>query len=148
MSQTKEYRDKYYAENKEKIKANVKRHRQNPEYRKKQNVWNKKWQDSNKEKVLLYRRKSQKKRVEILKEIGAVNEKIREKILLRDDNKCLSCGSKTKLTIDHIIPITKGGLTRVSNLQTLCMVCNAKKQTCIIDYRKNKTAIIKSSIIS
>lgn len=31
------------------------------------------------------------------------------------------------ITKDHIIPISKGGLTEMHNLRTLCCVCNLKK---------------------
>ena len=50
-------------------------------------------------------------------------------------NKCLCCGDETKLTIDHIVPISKGGTNHISNIQPLCYPCNRKKWTQIIDYR-------------
>lgn len=52
------------------------------------------------------------------------------------DGCCLVCGTKEKLTIDHITPIAKGGSNEIENLQTLCGKCNGKKGTKIIDYRK------------
>lgn len=61
---------------------------------------------------------------------------IREFIFKRDGNKCLRCGNVNSLTIDHIIPISKDGLNKISNLQTLCRSCNSSKGTKIIDYRK------------
>ena len=61
--------------------------------------------------------------------------KIRNFILKRDNYKCLCCGVNHNLTIDHIIPIHKGGKNELSNLQTLCKSCNSKKGIKIIDYR-------------
>lgn len=41
---------------------------------------------------------------------------------------CVACGSKTKQTIDHIIPIDLGGSHGIGNLQTLCLSCNSSKR--------------------
>jgi hypothetical protein len=58
---------------------------------------------------------------------------LREFIKKRDKYKCTSCGNGTEnepnllLEIDHILPISKGGLTKLENLQTLCWRCNRSK---------------------
>ena len=58
---------------------------------------------------------------------------LREKIKKRDKYTCRKCHISTKkephllLEIDHIIPISKGGITTESNLQTLCWKCNRSK---------------------
>jgi 5-methylcytosine-specific restriction endonuclease McrA len=36
-------------------------------------------------------------------------------------------GNEVLMTADHIIPRSKGGLTTLDNLQTLCCICNLKK---------------------
>jgi 5-methylcytosine-specific restriction endonuclease McrA len=41
--------------------------------------------------------------------------------------KCGQCGSTKNLTIDHILPIAKGGKTEGPNLQILCEKCNTAK---------------------
>lgn len=43
-------------------------------------------------------------------------------------DKCLNCGEKDNLQLDHIIPIVKGGLNKESNIQVLCKSCNSKKK--------------------
>ena len=62
-------------------------------------------------------------------------KKVREYIFNRDGYKCLRCGSRCKLTIDHINPIYIGGENKLSNLQTLCRSCNSYKGIHFKDYR-------------
>lgn len=40
---------------------------------------------------------------------------------------CNQCGRKSGLTTDHIIPKSKGGTEDQSNIQILCLPCNASK---------------------
>jgi 5-methylcytosine-specific restriction endonuclease McrA len=48
---------------------------------------------------------------------------------------CLKCGTSGPITIDHVIPISRGGTNDPSNLQPLCDSCNKKKHTATADYR-------------
>ena len=45
---------------------------------------------------------------------------------------CGMCGTVKNLTIDHMIPVARGGTSVVENLQTLCGSCNSFKGTKII----------------
>lgn len=51
----------------------------------------------------------------------------RKNVLKRDNFKCMYCGSTNGLTIDHIVPKSKGGKTTWENLVTACNPCNNKK---------------------
>ncbi len=69
--------------------------------------------------------------------------KIRKAILERDNYKCIICGTtnrNSKLEIDHIIPIIRGGTNDFDNLCTLCIECNRGKSDDIIriPIQKNK----------
>ncbi len=57
------------------------------------------------------------------------------------NNKCLCCKSQTKLTRDHIVPLSKGGTNYISNIQPLCLSCNSSKKQKIIDYRVDYFAV-------
>ena len=50
-------------------------------------------------------------------------------IMQRDKHECQYCGStdRTKLTIDHIVPVSKGGQNTWDNLTTACFRCNNRK---------------------
>lgn len=51
----------------------------------------------------------------------------RRELLRRDNHVCQYCGSAKNLTIDHIIPRSKGGLHTWDNVVTACETCNNKK---------------------
>jgi 5-methylcytosine-specific restriction endonuclease McrA len=42
---------------------------------------------------------------------------------------CFACGSKEKITMDHKIPISRGGSHGIGNLVSLCKSCNSSKGT-------------------
>ena len=50
----------------------------------------------------------------------------RQRILQRDGEMCVRCGSVEDLQIHHIVPITHGGFDFDDNLATLCEPCNLK----------------------
>lgn len=54
---------------------------------------------------------------------------VRKYVFQRDNYQCQSCGEQqeTKLSIDHIVPLARGGTNDISNLQTLCFTCNQRK---------------------
>jgi 5-methylcytosine-specific restriction endonuclease McrA len=46
----------------------------------------------------------------------------------RDGYRCVYCGSTLKLSLDHVIPQSKGGSHDPSNLVTACKSCNCSKK--------------------
>lgn len=55
-------------------------------------------------------------------DFDAWNEK-----LTKLDYKCQICGTEKNITVDHIIPMSKGGTNHIENLQPLCVSCNCSK---------------------
>ena len=51
----------------------------------------------------------------------------RKEILRRDRHTCQYCGSTKNLTLDHVIPKSRGGQHSWDNLATACNACNARK---------------------
>ncbi len=62
-----------------------------------------------------------------------ISLRLRFHVLKRDHFACVQCGSSpaknpsVELHIDHIKPWSKGGETKITNLQTLCQKCNLGK---------------------
>ena len=74
-----------------------------------------------------FSKNSKTKRFGVAKPRGRVSKTDRAFVFKRDNNECLSCDSKENLTIDHIIPVSKGGKNERGNYQTLCYDCNTSK---------------------
>lgn len=51
----------------------------------------------------------------------------RREVLKRDKHQCQYCGSKKQLTLDHIIPRSKGGKHSWDNVVIACSSCNSHK---------------------
>ena len=51
----------------------------------------------------------------------------RNRIYKRDNYQCVYCGSSRILTLDHVIPKSRGGKNEWTNLVTSCQKCNLKK---------------------
>jgi hypothetical protein len=56
-----------------------------------------------------------------------LNNAIRSRIYARDGRSCKQCAATHGLSIDHIIPVSKGGNSVDDNLQVLCLSCNSRK---------------------
>lgn len=51
----------------------------------------------------------------------------RRNVLRRDDHTCQYCGSMDKLTLDHVMPRSRGGRDAWENLVAACTPCNNRK---------------------
>jgi 5-methylcytosine-specific restriction endonuclease McrA len=54
-------------------------------------------------------------------------KKLREKVLIRDGYICYYCGQEAN-TVDHIVPVSKGGISAEENMIAACHRCNSGKR--------------------
>jgi 5-methylcytosine-specific restriction endonuclease McrA len=88
------------------------------------------WNEENRERAnMLSRLKKHRRRAS-----GVLTVADWELVLSIYGAACLRCG-KAEVTIDHVIPTSKGGPNIISNVQPLCGWCNTSKGTKTIDYR-------------
>jgi 5-methylcytosine-specific restriction endonuclease McrA len=52
----------------------------------------------------------------------------RREVLKRDNYRCQYCGSNKCLTLDHVIPVSKGGEHKWNKVVTACEPCNQRKR--------------------
>lgn len=51
----------------------------------------------------------------------------RRAVFARDGWECQYCGSRSSLTVDHVVPRSKGGLSTWENIVAACAPCNRRK---------------------
>ena len=96
----------------------------------------------NLEKFIQYMSEKIKFSKSMLGQRALMTSSLRKYILQRDNYTCKNCGLSVDkepnllLEIDHIIPISKGGLTTEDNLQTLCWKCNRSKSNKLLQAKK------------
>lgn len=49
---------------------------------------------------------------------------------------CAFCSSKDDITMDHIIPVSRGGNHSIGNIQPLCRKCNSRKKARLVSEYK------------
>ena len=81
-------------------------------------------------------RHSQKRRTKLAGNGGDYTLQAWADLCVKFGNRCLCCGKMLALTVDHVIPVIKGGSNNIGNLQPLCKSCNSKKNAKVIDYRE------------
>jgi 5-methylcytosine-specific restriction endonuclease McrA len=65
----------------------------------------------------------------------------RSNVFKRDGYRCYLCGEvleKHKLTIDHVVPLSRGGKNEWSNVATCCKKCNGDKDDLLLSEFKRK----------
>lgn len=82
---------------------------------------------------------SKRRRKALLADAGVFEFTSRDwrRMCARSGGRCFYCGHLAPLTMDHVIPITRGGRHSAGNLVPACARCNSsKKDRLIIEWRR------------
>lgn len=115
-----EYQKEYRASNKEKVR-----------------LWDRLWSKANRDKM---REKARVRRARKLSSLGRITAAEERALFTKYNNRCINpnCPDPTKpVTLDHIVPLSRGGADTIDNAQPLCLSCNDSKWVKTIDYRKH-----------
>jgi 5-methylcytosine-specific restriction endonuclease McrA len=106
--------------------ARAKFYRKNPE---KVKAWNAEWAKTNHEKSIIYcsKRRATKYANTPLAEMLMSTEWLA--ILAAAAGHCHYCDKEAKLTLDHVIPLSRGGKHSKDNVVAACLHCNDSKGT-------------------
>jgi 5-methylcytosine-specific restriction endonuclease McrA len=70
---------------------------------------------------------------------SSIWKKIRQRVLQRDGWMCAYCGDQAE-TIDHVVPVAKGGTDDDWNLVAACKRCNySKKDSMPVDFLERRS---------
>lgn len=128
------------------------RHKKDYKANKNYNIkWARQYRQDNYERRLEIERESRQKNKEKYRPSKNARQRVRNKILTGNQylilNKelrkiysspCFKCGSTENQSLDHIIPISRGGNHSVGNIMTLCFSCNASKNAKLLVEWRNQ----------
>ena len=98
----------------------------------------KEWRAANKDRVALY---DHNKKVKRRAAIGVDKVTLAEwrEIKEKHQPRCAYCGEKRPLTMDHVVPLSKGGRHIAENIAPACKLCNSRKTNMsVIDFAQEK----------
>lgn len=126
-----EYGRKYRAANREKTndaarKSKRKFRTENLEKAREYNRnWSRKYRAANPAKIAEYRH-ARRSKTPYSPELEALMAELRKR-------PCTYCGSTDKITIDHVVPLARGGKHEVDNLAPACGSCNSSKNDKLLE---------------
>jgi 5-methylcytosine-specific restriction endonuclease McrA len=89
------------------------------------------WNEKNREKVREQKRIYNNNRDCKVKAGGKFTFAEWRETCARQNGLCFDCGERRRMTIGHLVPISKGGLNVASNIVAQCMPCNLKQHDTI-----------------
>ena len=130
----KENARRWNKQNPEKVKAAHRKHYES--HREEKAAYARAWCQANREKRQAYYNNYRARKEN---NGGSFTTKEWEELCAKYDYRCVCCGEQKPLTVDHIMPVSKGGSSDISNIQPLCKSCNSSKRDKTIDYRSPPT---------
>ena len=86
------------------------------------NAYKRKWRKNNPQKTISELAKYRDKKLQ-----NGVYKILQKEIIKLKNSDCFYCGSKSKITLDHVIPVSRGGRHSIGNLVSACGSCNSSK---------------------
>lgn len=84
---------------------------------------------------LVHRRRS-------LLKTGAVSDRDWQRLVNRFGGKCAYCGIDAPMTMDHVVPVSRGGSNTIGNILPACKPCNSSKHARVLtEWRARKLAL-------
>lgn len=120
------YNGVYYGENRAELIDRFREYRSRPESREEARSRTKAWREANPERA----RFNWNKRQERLSSCAISDLTLEQWQDIKDawDHRCAYCGCTPEIvTMDHYVPIARGGNHTASNIVPACMSCNARK---------------------
>jgi 5-methylcytosine-specific restriction endonuclease McrA len=87
---------------------------------------NRAWAKKNPQKVAVL---MQRRRARIAATLATLTAEQWSAILVLYEGKCAYCGKAGKMTMDHVVPVIRGGGTTANNVVPACQSCNSSKGT-------------------
>lgn len=108
------------------------------------------WQKANPDKFKQYQSISKKRNKEAIaantrrrnarRKANGVFAISKKELIKLSQGPCFYCGSKDRITVDHVVAIARGGADSIGNLVSACKTCNSsKRDLTIIEWRLFKT---------
>ena len=113
--------------------------RHNKNRRGKRQDYNRAYKKENAERLKAWKHGYESRRKEVP---GSWTQKEWREILNRYGDKCLRCGA-SPVVVEHIISLSTFGHNVADNLQPLCSSCNSWKRSRTIDFRPDRSCVLK-----
>lgn len=125
------YQKEYYRKNRDRILAKASERRK--KNRENLRAESREWRKNNPEYFVKYRKDNRNKareychRRRVRKALNGEFVVLDKEIERIYSSRCVACDSDQSVSIDHVIPIARGGRHSIGNLQPLCASCNSSK---------------------